>query len=514
MTNLVRSIAVSRRRARHPFIGGAMAAILMASTALTALAPVPAHAAETPVTASARLPDFADLVARVKPAVVSITAKMPAQTASDEEDVPMPFGRGGPQQRRPGGGHSSMMEARGSGFLIDADGTVVTNNHVIRQAKSISVTMSDGTELPAKLIGTDPRTDIAVLKITTSQKLPFISLGDSAAVRPGEWVVAMGNPFGLGGTVTAGIVSALGRDIGSGPYDDYIQIDAPINQGNSGGPLFTQDGRVIGINTAILSPTGGSVGIGFAIPAVIVRQVVAQLQNGGHVTRGYLGVESQAVTPAMAAALHLPRGASGEPGGALVASVAPASPAARAGLEPGDVIVALSGNPVKLPRDLALAVAAAKPGDEATLKIVRGGSERDVSVKLAVLKADPGTIAKTPAQGGLGLALVPLTPELRAELSVPSGVKGAVVANVVPGSVAEASGLHQGDLIVGVGAKAITSAQEAARTITSTLANKEDGGNAALALRILRDGRTAFVAVDISGVSRAAEPADADSDAG
>ena len=405
------SMATAPRRMRRSSftLGSSLAAALLAATALAGIA-APAHAAPpdaTPIATpaappvasvqpGARLPDFVDLVTRVTPAVVSITSKMGVQQAADDEEEQPRFG--GQNQAPDSNPHSRgrILEARGSGFLVDADGTVVTNNHVIHGAKTISVTLSDGTELPARLVGTDPRTDIAVLKITSPHKLPYIALGDSAAVRPGEWVVAMGNPFGLGGTVTAGIVSALGRDIGSGPYDDFIQIDAPINQGNSGGPLFTQDGHVIGINTAILSPTGGSVGIGFAIPADMVRQVVSQLEESGHVTRGYLGVESQPVTQTMAAALHLPHPTEGEPSGALVAGVEPSSPAARAGIEPGDVIVALNQVAVKAPRDLAVAVAAGKPGEDATLSVIRNGATKDIPVKLAVLKADAST--GTPAQ--------------------------------------------------------------------------------------------------------------------
>jgi serine protease Do len=476
-------------------------AALLAGVALSGSFPVIAHAAEPPQ-AAARLPDFADLVARVKPAVVSVTSKLQAQPAAEGPEMPVPFGHrmpGVPGQRG-GGMPGALVEARGSGFIVAADGTVVTNSHVVRQAKSISVMLSDGTELPATLVGSDQRTDIAVLKISSPQKLPFIELGDSAAVRPGEWVVAMGNPFGLGGTVTAGIVSALGRDIGAGPYDDYIQIDAPINQGNSGGPLFTQDGHVIGINTAILSPTGGSVGIGFAIPADMVRQVVAELKQYGQVTRGYLGVESQAVTPAMAAALHLPGAA-----GALVAGVAPSSPAAKAGLQPGDVIVSVGDAKVRQPRDLAVAVASGKPGSSETLHVVRDGAAVDVPVTLVTLKDDRAAKAQPASKGGIGLALVQLTPELRSQLSVPAPLKGAVIADVRTGSPAEMAGLQEGDVVVGVGAKSVTSGEEAARAITAALGAD---GKPEVALRILRDGHPAFFAVDPS--QTAASPSEGD----
>ena len=257
-----------------------------------------------PNTPDTRMPDFVQLVRSVKPAVVSITTRLrPDAAASDDDDqggrgpgqggLPFPFGPM-PQQ------HHQMVEAKGSGFIISASGTVVTNNHVVRGAQSVSVTLDDGTTLPAKVVGTDPRTDLAVLKLEAKRPLPFIALGNSSDVEPGMWVLAVGNPFGLGGTVTAGIVSARGRDIGEGPYDSFLQIDAPINRGNSGGPLFTQDGKVVGVNTAILSPSGGSIGIGFAIPSNTVKDVVAQIEKNGHVTRGYLGVEAQAVSPGIA----------------------------------------------------------------------------------------------------------------------------------------------------------------------------------------------------------------------
>jgi serine protease Do len=444
--------------------------------------------------APAQIPDFADLVARVKPAVVSVTTKLEVHDASDQEGpvqmMPFPFGGmmpgGGMQQQQP-----QAVEARGSGFIINANGTIVTNNHVVKDAKSVSVTLSDGTTLPAHIVGRDPRTDLAVLKVDAKKPLPYIQLGDSAKVRVGEWVVAMGNPFGLGGTVTAGIVSAKGRDIGEGPYDQFIQIDAPINQGNSGGPLFTQDGKVVGVNSAILSPNGGSIGIGFAIPSNVVKTVTAQLEKTGHVTRGYLGVATQPVSEQMAKALRLP-----DDGGALVASVSSDGPAAKAGLQPGDVIQSINGEKVATPRDLAVDVAAVKPGDTARLDILRNGDQQSVSVTLASLPsettADNGSQA--PSQGRIGLALAPLSPDVRNKLDLPQGTKGAVVEQVQPGSAADAAGIQAGDVIVGVGSKAVTSPEDAVHAIHAASADK-DG---ALALRILRNGQTAFVAVTLN----------------
>jgi serine protease Do len=455
----------------------------------SANAPVNADVAATPRT----IPDFADLVTKVKPAVVSVTTKLDVHETADEGPAQMgpgqfPFG-----QMPQGGMHEQQhaVEARGSGFIIDANGTIVTNNHVVKDARSVSVTLSDGTELAARVVGRDPRTDLAVLKVEAKQPLPYIQLGDSAKVRVGEWVVAMGNPFGLGGTVTAGIVSAKGRDIGEGPYDQFIQIDAPINQGNSGGPLFTQDGKVVGVNSAILSPTGGSVGIGFAIPSNVVKTVAAQLEATGHVTRGYLGLASQPVTEQMAKAMHLSNDS-----GALVASVVADGPAAKAGVQPGDVIQSINGEKVTTPRDLAMDVAGVKPGDTAKLDILRNGEAQTISVAATQMPNDRTADAggDTAPKGKVGVALAPLSPDMRAKLDLPEGTKGAVVAQVEPGSPAEAAGIQAGDVIIGVGSRAVTSPEEAVKAIHAATKDKD----AALALRIIRDGQAAFVAVTLN----------------
>jgi serine protease Do len=298
----------------------------------------------------------------------------------------------------------------------------------------------------------------------------------------------MGNPFGLGGTVTAGIVSASGRDIGAGPYDHFIQIDAPINQGNSGGPLFTQDGKVIGMNTAILSPSGGSIGIGFAIPSDMIKTVVAQLEKSGHVTRGYIGVEAQPVSETMAKAMHLSQNS-----GALIAGVQADTPAARAGLEAGDVITAVNGQSVTNPRDFAMDIAAVQPDDEAKLQVLHEGESKTVDVKVGQLPNEQvaGNEHGQESKGRIGVALAPLSPDLSNQLNLPDGTRGVVVRQVEPGSPADQAGLEAGDVIVGVGGKKVTSPSEAASAIRSAAKDH------AVALRIIRNGEPAFVAVNL-----------------
>jgi len=334
-----------------------------------------------------------------------------------------------------------------------------------------------------------------VLRIHSDHKLPFLDLGDSSQVKTGQWVVAMGNPFGLGGTVTAGIVSAEGRDIGDGPYDSFLQIDAPINKGNSGGPLFDQAGNVIGMNTAILSPSGGSIGIGFAIPANTIKSVVAQIMKNGHVTRGFLGVEAQSVDASMSQALRLPGAGNGPLNGALIAAIEPNSPAAKAGLQPGDVIETVNKATIHNPRDLAVDIAGITPGDTADLNIIRNGKAQDVSLQVAELKTKVASNDQqnqpSAHQGGVGLALAPLTPDLRNQLGVPDGTDGAVVAEVVPNSAADQAGIQQGDVVLGVNSSAVGSPDQAARAIRTAV----HANNGALALRILRQGQPIFVAV-------------------
>lgn len=453
---------------------------LVAGGAVTAMA---ADGAIQPTAPKQHIPDFADLTAEVRPAVVSITNKLkPSQQESGT--LQLPFGFAIPQQQQ-------ATEARGSGFIISPDGYIVTNNHVVNDEQSLSVQLNDGTEYPAHVVGTDSRTDLAVIKIDAGKPLPYLKLGNSDKVRVGEWVVAVGNPFGLGGTVTAGILSARGRDIGDGPYDSFLQIDAPINEGNSGGPLFNQDGEVIGVNSAIISPSGGSVGIGFAIPSNTVKTVVAQLEKYGKVTRGYLGVQAQEITPDMGKALNLPGGANQK--GALVASVEPNSPASTAGLQPGDVITGVNDETVTNPRDLAVDIAGIAPGSTAHIKLLRNGHEQTITVTLATLPNDKNSGSTGTSNTGadsLGLQLTALTPALRQQLGLSADQGGVMISEVTQGSPADNAGLQQGDVIVSVGATPVNNVDQATKAIR-TQRSKDH----AVALRVMRNGEVSFVVV-------------------
>ena len=470
----------------------------------------PANSPASPTGAAAvvapAMPSFADVAERVSPAVVNVTvvagettpARGPRNRPALPEGVPMdeffrrffeqPGSPPGSPHGAPGG---HRMQGAGSGFIVDAAGFVVTNNHVVDGANDITVTLNDGTKHKAKVLGTDEKTDLALLKIDAGRPLPFVDLADSRSTRVGDWVVAVGNPFGLGGSVTAGIVSARGRDINSGPYDDYLQIDAPINRGNSGGPLFDAYGRVIGVNTAIYSPTGGNVGIGFAIPAETVKTVVAQLREGGRVERGWLGLQIQPVTEDMAKAMGL-EGTSG----VLVADVLTDGPAAGSGLEPGDVILKAGGQSMKDYKDLPKLVAATKAGTQMKLEVLRAGKPVEVTLKVGAMPGSE-TLAKVDgkdAGGGqpqLGLALAPLTPEVRQQLDLPAGARGVYVARVQPGSPADEAGIEAGTIISMVGGQPVSTPAQVTEAVRAA-ANEKRG---AVMLRVEKDGRPMFVAV-------------------
>ncbi len=368
-------------RSKSRLIPALLLGAAMGGAAVGVLPPIaePAHAL------AAQVGGYADLVARVMPAVVSIEVTKKAPSAGfNPADMPSgnPFEEfsrrfGIPLPPMMPNGATPELQGAGTGFIISASGDIVTNNHVVADADSITVTLSDGTRLEASVVGTDPATDLALLRVRAGHDLPHVEWGDSAALRVGQDVIAIGNPFGLGNSVSAGIVSALGRDIHSGPFDDYIQTDAAINRGNSGGPLFDAEGKVVGINTAIFSPTGGSVGIGFAVPSDLAKQVIADLADDGQVERGWLGVAIQPVSDDIAAALGLETAQ-----GALVAEVTPDSPAASAGLRRGDVIRAVDGRTVKTPRDLTRLIATAKPGSKVRLELLRAGKPTELAVTL------------------------------------------------------------------------------------------------------------------------------------
>ena len=447
---------------------------------------------------------FADVVAVDKPAVVTITTTMKATDVSDSGDnspmdeqfrqffeqqgIPMPK-----QAPRQGSGERGM--ALGSGFIVSRDGIIVTNNHVIDNAIDIKVTLDDGTELPAKLLGADPKSDLAVLKIKSDKPLATLSWGDSDALKLGDQILAIGNPFGIGTTVTAGIVSARGRDLHSGPYDDFIQIDAPINHGNSGGPLVDHAGSVVGINTAIYSPNGGSVGVGFAIPSDQAQKIVAKLEKSGSIDHGYLGVQIQPVTADVAEAVGL-----ATPQGALVAAVKKGTPASHAGLKTGDIVMTVGSETVKSPHDLSRLVADLSPGAKEAMTVWRDGKSVNLSVtvggndgdqKQASLGKDEG---KTQSGPSIGIALADLTPDVRQELNLPDNVTGAVVANVNPDKPAAAAGIQAGDVIVSVNDKAVLGAGD----VKTAIANAARSGRKSVLLLVERGTEKTFVAVPFS----------------
>ena len=446
---------------------------------------------------------FADVVEQVSPSVVTISvtkqmASLPT-SAFPRQDPGMQgtpfddfFGRFfdmpgmTPDLSRP-------TQALGSGFLIDESGYVVTNNHVIENADSVNVMLQDGREFDATLVGTDPKTDIALLKIESTESLPALHFGDSDKARVGDWVLAIGNPFGLGGSATAGIISARGRDIRSGPYDDFLQIDAPINSGNSGGPVFNADGEVIGVNTAIVSPNGGNVGIGFAIPAKQAQAIVADLRTSGVVHRGWLGVQIQDIDKDLATSLGLH-----DTNGALVADVVNDSPASKAGLQVGDVITNFDGNDVTSAKSLSVAVANTNPSDKVPVKFLRDGKQNTLQVKLGEVEQTVANAIDNPgrvqaAGGELGLGLSELTDGYRQQLGLPEGYAGVLVSQVAPDSPAAKQGIRPGDVISRVGSTSIHNVSEAKAAIAKA---KSVGKYAALLLR-RRDGQQ-FVTVAFS----------------
>jgi serine protease Do len=490
MSSLSSYVGSGRTRA----VGG-----IAAATILGLAVAAPSYAASAP-------DSFADLAEKVSPAVVNVSSTH----VTAEQGVPLPFNFPpgspfeeffkqfqGPQGQMPQ--RERKVTSLGSGFIIDASGYIVTNNHVIAEARDIEVTLTDGSEYPAKLSGTDPKTDLALLKVESEEALPYVSFGDSDKVRIGDWVMAVGNPFGLGGSVTAGIVSARGRDIHEGPYDDFLQIDAAINQGNSGGPTFATDGSVIGINTAIFSPSGGSVGIGFAIPSSLAKPIIAELKEQGHIDRGWLGVSIQELTPDLTQGMGLN---SGE--GALVAAVQDGSPAEKAGLRPGDVVVGFGEHDITSPRDLSRVVAEAASGATVPVRIWRDGSQRTIDVRIAemqdeeIASADRGTPDSDRGQAPaavqqLGAVLAPVTEETRQQYGLADGAQGALIADLEQDSVLAEQGVRPGDVIERVNNRKVADPSDVANALREAHADNRT----VVVMLIDREGTDHFVAVQI-----------------
>ncbi|MCJ2115954.1 Do family serine endopeptidase [Methylobacterium sp. J-001] len=512
MTETSPQTPISGRTSRRALASVAAAALIAGGALGTTLPSVtPAYAQalpKTPIEAPEHPPgSFAGIVNKVKPGVVSVKVKLDDSASSDDEDGP---GQGSGQgqnlqnvppqlreffrrfgQNGPGGGQPQQRQgsrgAVGSGFIISADGYVVTNNHVVDHAKTVQVTLDDGRTLDAKVIGKDAKTDVALLKINEGSNFPYVQFGKTAP-QVGDWVVAIGNPFGLGGTVTAGIVSARGRDIGAGPYDDFLQIDAPINKGNSGGPTFNVNGEVVGVNTAIASPSGGSVGLAFAIPAETVQAVVDQLRTDGKVARGYLGVQIQPVTQDIADGLGLDKAK-----GALVDHAESGTPAAKAGLKAGDVIEKVNGDTVDSARELSRRIAGMKPGAKVELSYLRGGKADTATVTLGAMPTDGTKVATREDDSGngqprLGLNLAPAA-------DVGLSEQGVAVVQVDPDGPAAAKGIEAGDVILDVGGQSVTRPADVAAQIRAA----EASGRKAVLMRVKSSkGQTRFVAVSLN----------------
>jgi serine protease Do len=485
--------------------GRTVAGAVVGAIAVAGLALAP-MATAFPAWARVTSEGFGEIVDQVGPAVVAVTATGANAVAMESEGAPeMPeHFRDGPfrdfferffEDGVPDGSPQSRgkQAALGSGFIIDASGIVVTNNHVIGNAKDVTVTLRDGRELKAERIGADEKTDLAVLKVNADKPLPAAAWGNSETARVGDWVVAVGNPFGLGGTATAGIISARGRDLGSGPYDDFIQIDAPINRGNSGGPLFNREGHVIGVNTAIYSPNGGSVGIGFAVPSQVAQKIVAELREKGKVDRGWLGVGIQPVTDDVANAIGL-----AESKGALVASVTPNSPADRAGVRVGDVILSFNGKDVTSSRDLARIVADTGIGARTEVRVWRG--EKTVALQAAVGEAPQRVAAAAGAAdadtdlGNLGVTLANVDDRMRARYRLGEDAEGALVAGVGANTDAAQKGLRPGDLITRVNNQAVRTPDDVRRAVRAAA----DADRKVVLLLVERQGEGRFVAVELA----------------
>ena len=496
-----RKAFASRRLALLASAAGLAIAVVAAGTSGFSTPSVPSVIATAHAETMQRSTGFADIVEKVKPAVISVrvkvdaTAKMTSMNGNDDASPMQPgaplekffeqFGGRGMPKGFPQG--KRAVTGEGSGFFISADGYAVTNNHVVDRAKTVQVTMDDGSVYDAKVVGSDSKTDLALIKVDASKSFPFVKFADRDP-RVGDWVVAVGNPFGLGGTVTAGIVSARGRDIGSGPYDDYIQIDAPINKGNSGGPAFNMDGEVIGVNTAIFSPSGGSVGIGFDIPAATAKMVVAQLKEHGRIDRAWLGVQIQPVTAEIADSLGLKKAE-----GAIVAQPQADSPASKAGIAAGDVITEIDGKAIKDSRELARKVGMMAPGTKIKVTLARKGEIKTLTLTLGKMPNDQQAKADTSDEMSagdsprLGLNLAP------AKDVAGSGDQGVAVVGVDPNGPAAERGIKTGDVILDVAGKAVANTAE----VRKALNDARTAGKNTVLLRVKTAEATRFVALPI-----------------
>ena len=481
-----------------------MASALIGATALTSLATViPTQTAKAESTLN-RAPKqgFADLVEQVMPSVVSVEVRFAPVADTQTSQQRYGFGSEGSSRQNPFDffsnrdqrsqrGHSFVPKrqlrkgkAVGSGFIISADGYVITNNHVVKNASTVYIKLSDGEEYKAKVIGTDPKTDLAVLKIESNKTFKFVKLANNDP-RVGDWVVAVGNPYGLGGTVTTGIVSARGRDIGSGPYDNFLQIDASINRGNSGGPAFNLKGEVIGVNTAIFSPSGGSVGIGFAIPASTTKRIVDDLLNKGNVTRGWLGVQIQSVTKDIADSMGLKSAK-----GTLVAKVTDGSPAQKGGLKRGDTILRVNGQAVKGPRALARKIAEVKPGQIAKMDIIRKGKNQTVEITIGKM---PGADKLAALSKKMPSDQAPKLAKLGIAVEEAQDGMGVVVRATDPNGIAASKGIRPGDIIVEVAGIEI----DGPRSLKAALARAGKSGDSTVLMLVLSKGRQRFIAMPL-----------------
>ena len=447
---------------------------------------------------------FADLAERLMPAVVNISTSQTVQQRRSRAPGAPPFNdffeeffnqrRGGPSQPE-----SRKVSSLGSGFVVDPKGIIITNNHVIEEADEITINFADGSKLPAELIGRDPKTDLAVLKVESKKRLPFVPLGDSEKARVGDWVIAIGNPFGLGGSLSAGIISAINRDINAGPYDSFIQTDAAINRGNSGGPLFNMKGEVIGVNSAIISPSGGSVGIGFSIPSNLATSVIGQLRQYGETRRGWLGVRIQAVTDELAESLSL-----GAARGALVSEVSPDGPADKGGVKVGDVIVTFDGKEVPTMRDLPRIVAETKIDKPVSVEVIRRGKSKKLSVVTGRL--DEPDLAKAtqnndaPKKNGngeymhSGLTLQNINPQSRRDFELGDKASGALVVDVDRSSAAFEAGIRAGDVIAEIDQQAVGSA----KTAVEALQRAKKNGRKSVLIFVQSRGTVRFIALPLS----------------